>query len=280
MRNAILALLLFGMLAAHANPAAFYEGLTMARLRGNAVGPAEPWTPADLTGLALWLDASDASTLWADTNATTAATNNGLVARWDDLSGNNYHVTQTNSARQPTLTTNGLVFSQTGSHKFLRNTSISRPQQSTVGGVWRGDGGASSVFFDSAVSTVAQGIYRDSTKIIIEAGSGLNGPLMATGVYHIVSGTWNGTNSVIALNGSPTTGNTGTNAPTGVTVGSNRQGNFAANGPITEVVYFTTASAADRVKLEGYLADKWWRQKELAVPLPTNHLYYAAPPTK
>jgi len=39
MRNAILTLLLFGLLAASANPAAFYEGLTLARLRGSAVGP-------------------------------------------------------------------------------------------------------------------------------------------------------------------------------------------------------------------------------------------------
>jgi hypothetical protein len=37
MRNALLTLLLFGLLSAHANPAAFYEGLTAARLRGNAV---------------------------------------------------------------------------------------------------------------------------------------------------------------------------------------------------------------------------------------------------
>jgi hypothetical protein len=40
MRNAILTLLLFGLLAASANPAAFYAGLTAARLRGNA----DPWT--------------------------------------------------------------------------------------------------------------------------------------------------------------------------------------------------------------------------------------------
>jgi len=41
MRNAILTLmlLLFGLLSASANPAGFYEGLTAARLRGNAVGP-------------------------------------------------------------------------------------------------------------------------------------------------------------------------------------------------------------------------------------------------
>jgi len=52
MRNAILTLLLFGLLAAHANPAGFYEGLTMARLRGNAVVASDAWADAGLnTGL-------------------------------------------------------------------------------------------------------------------------------------------------------------------------------------------------------------------------------------
>jgi hypothetical protein len=45
-RNALLTLLLFGLLSAHANPAGFYEGLTAARLRGNAVGPV-PSVPTD-----------------------------------------------------------------------------------------------------------------------------------------------------------------------------------------------------------------------------------------
>jgi len=51
MRNALLTLLLFGLLAASANPAAFYGGLAAARLRGNAVGPTAS-VPTD--GLSSW----------------------------------------------------------------------------------------------------------------------------------------------------------------------------------------------------------------------------------
>ena len=69
-----------------------------------------PWTPADLPGLALWLDASDAATLWADTNATAAATNGGAVTRWDDKSGNAKHLLTVASGANPICTATGIVF--------------------------------------------------------------------------------------------------------------------------------------------------------------------------
>jgi methionine-rich copper-binding protein CopC len=63
-----------------------------------------PWTPADLPQPpALWLDASDATTLWADTNATVAATNNGAIARWNDKSGNGRNFTQGTAGNRPTF---------------------------------------------------------------------------------------------------------------------------------------------------------------------------------
>jgi len=45
-------------------------------------------------GYVLWLDGQDLSTLWQDTGGTTAVTSdNDPVKRWDDKSGNGYHVT-------------------------------------------------------------------------------------------------------------------------------------------------------------------------------------------
>ncbi len=60
MRNAILTLMpiLFGLLAAHADPAAFYEGLTMARLRGSAATP-EP--PVESFGVTTWSTYTEAT---------------------------------------------------------------------------------------------------------------------------------------------------------------------------------------------------------------------------
>jgi len=42
------------------------------------------WAPTELTNTIEWLDASDTSSLWADTNGTVQATN--TVARWNDKS--------------------------------------------------------------------------------------------------------------------------------------------------------------------------------------------------
>lgn len=53
----------------------------------------EFWTPSQLDGLALWLDADDASTI---------TLNGSNVSQWDDKSGNNRNASQTTATSQPT----------------------------------------------------------------------------------------------------------------------------------------------------------------------------------
>jgi hypothetical protein len=57
---------------------------------------------------ALWLDASDASTLYSDTAGTTLAGSNVAVARWNDKSGNARHATQSISGNRPLRKTSTL----------------------------------------------------------------------------------------------------------------------------------------------------------------------------
>ena len=51
--------------------------------------------PANLSSLALWLDAADSSTI---------TESNQLVSQWSDKSGNNYHATQSTHLSKPTYT--------------------------------------------------------------------------------------------------------------------------------------------------------------------------------
>ena len=51
------------------------------------------WTPAELSGLQLWLDSSDSSSV---------TLNGSAVSQWSDLSGNGNHATQPNPSKQPT----------------------------------------------------------------------------------------------------------------------------------------------------------------------------------
>lgn len=58
------------------------------------------WTPAQIS-THLWLDASDASTLYDATSGGSLVAANGSVARWLDKSGNARHVTQGTSGNRP-----------------------------------------------------------------------------------------------------------------------------------------------------------------------------------
>jgi hypothetical protein len=59
------------------------------------------WPVTTITGLQLWLDASDASTLYDATTGGSLVAADGGVARWEDKSGNGRHFTQSTSANRP-----------------------------------------------------------------------------------------------------------------------------------------------------------------------------------
>ena len=64
------------------------------------------FTPATISGLQLWLDAADSSTLFdATAGGNLVATDGTAVARWADKSGNNRHATQGTANARPLLKT-------------------------------------------------------------------------------------------------------------------------------------------------------------------------------
>jgi hypothetical protein len=58
------------------------------------------WKPTAVSNLKLWLDADDNTTLFANSNLTTAVSS--AVGGWQDKSGNGKHATQSTSGDQPT----------------------------------------------------------------------------------------------------------------------------------------------------------------------------------
>lgn len=67
-----------------------------------------PWTPANLSGLTAWWDASDKSTMFTDSAGTIPVTTDGdRVCKWNDKSGAGQHVTQVTTASCPFWRTNG-----------------------------------------------------------------------------------------------------------------------------------------------------------------------------
>jgi hypothetical protein len=82
-----------------------------------------PWTPASITGLQLWLDASSSETLYDATSGGSLVAADGAVARWQDKSGSAIHATQATSGSRPLRKTNaqnGLdVVRMDGSNDYL-----------------------------------------------------------------------------------------------------------------------------------------------------------------
>lgn len=64
---------------------------------------ASGFNPKSLSGLAGWYDASVASSLYDATSDGSAVAAGGAVARWEDISGNGRHLTQSTANNRPIL---------------------------------------------------------------------------------------------------------------------------------------------------------------------------------
>ena len=66
--------------------------------------PSSTFTPRSISGLALWLDASDSSTLFQNSDGTVPATaSSDPVGYWADKSGNGRHAVQATAGSRPTV---------------------------------------------------------------------------------------------------------------------------------------------------------------------------------
>lgn len=82
------------------------DGVQIAQRRTRG---AVAFSPTDITGLILWLDANTISTLWQDSARTTQVAADGdPVGAWDDRSASGYNFTQATSASRPTYRTGGI----------------------------------------------------------------------------------------------------------------------------------------------------------------------------
>lgn len=244
------------------------------------------WTPADIT-TALWLDASDASTV---------TTVSGAVSQWNDKSGNGRNATQSTAASRPTYTTagqNGLnVTTFDGVNDHLIHTFNASPAPHTVFAVARRTTGGSTDYqtIMSAIQTSSTFGANLSAKVSGSANWGSYVNAWNATSYSILS-TWRvlGIVSPTATSGSETYSTDGTTQTITYTaryagdandrraIGGDPSFNDGwLSGAIGEIVVMTSAASTDtRQRLEGYLAHKWG----LAGSLPAGHPYKSAAPT-
>lgn len=260
----------------------------MTRWVGNhGVAGAQRWTPKLLgTGLKLWLDADDESTM---------TLSSGDISEWRDKSGNANHATQTTSTRRPNRETgvqnSRAVVRFNGTSEWFSTPFTMRDRTSF----------ATVLAFKSDISNgtwrlLSEQWLPDNSKFFIH-------PYTASNTAYGVVFSWDGgVNSGNAV-GTVTTAHisafvresgstnklfrTGTeqssrsaNSTTSslqsgsqLTIGSVYDGTNIAHfydGDLYEVlIYDGSLSTADRQKLEGYLAHKWG----VTADLPSGHPY-------
>jgi len=237
------------------------------------IGVSERWDPTATSNIALWFDASDASTITASS---------GNVSQWRDKSGNDYHVAQSTANKHPktnTRTINGLnVLDFNGTSQLLTSVQdvFTSNQNYTKVVVYFTDNlGALNNLITIGNSAFYQelSMWHNGNQFGSSSYPGVGVPMVAIGRYEA------GVQSDIFINGS----NVGTNGAHGVWANDGNHlliashgGSSYLDGVIAEIVVFDYAASTDlREKVEGYLAWKWG----LRGYLPTSHPYKNSPPS-
>ena len=265
-----------------------------------------PWTPEMLTvGLALWLDASDASTVTAS---------GGAVSQWRDRSGNNRHAGQATATAQPLRVDAALggrpamVFDGTDDFMGLASALpaagtnsfdvlvVAQPDLAGRNTAWGAGFVRQYAGSDAAGSWFVgyTGFGRTSLVHHLVAGNHATGTLQgpASSVasqssqlfsysYDAAAGSTTQQRWRISTGGQAPSTTTATPTETGWGTGNGEIGRsyhtpgYHLNGRLGEVIVTVSAlGVADRQRMEGYLAHRWG----MAANLPADHPYKSAPP--
>ena len=211
---------------------------------------------------ALWLDASDAATLYDATTGGGLVSPDGTVARWEDKSGNLRHLTQGTLANRPARKTsiyNGrdiLRFSGSGDLMTRTGFTVSNPVTVFAVVYLSGDVTGFRVAYGFGANVFSMG-YNNTAQLYAFSTTGINVSRSRPTTLEILSATSNVASSSISANGVQTTGSIAAHSTTTLGIGGN---NIGATHPsdFAEFMVFPTAlSDSNRRNVEIYLSNKW-----------------------
>jgi hypothetical protein len=245
-------------------------------MRRAGTWPTATEAPAQIAGLQLWLDASDASTLYDSTSGGALVAADGAVARWEDKSGNARHATQSNSDNMPQRKTNqqngldALLFDGTNDRFAL--PSITIPNSHSAFQVYRRASAGIQSFGIASTNAVAlppfPSVWAGDNILyqISNADFTTHGTANTSTGYFVISTIRNGTTSInlrrnAANVATITTGAGVTNAATGSwnAIASRDYSHLNRHsGNICEIIVYDSALAdSARNEVESYLMSKW-----------------------
>jgi titin len=235
------------------------------------------WTPAYLAGgLALWLDAADASTFTSDAAG---------VSEWQDRSGLGNHATQATGSVRPERNASGWV--EFRGTDFMTGTMAAETLPSSLQATvafrkTTGTNAHEAHPFTRGAGNVGRPLDYYTTNLF----TGNASTHASVGAVNIASQTsWTTLSTLISAplirqhrNGTLATDSPG-NRPYSDPLGTYHLGTRAdrvtqLTGDVREIVITAQLSDGDRQRLEGYLAWKWGTVADL----PAGHPYRNAPP--
>jgi len=223
------------------------------------------FSPLDVSGLQLWLDASD---------ETTITESSGSVSQWDDKSGNGNHVTQGTAASQPSTgvnTKNGRNVLTFAGNEFFTRAHIGLPQPFTIFAMARrtsSNVAQHTTFYAGSSDTSGGDVqYRadDGTGAVTGyAGSSIvrDGASQADGTWIQAAVVFNGASSKVYYDSTPTTGNPGSDGldNNSIAIGRRLRNTGAQDliGDIAELLVYDGALSNDDVlAIRNYFSVKW-----------------------
>jgi len=227
---------------------------------------------------ALWLDASDASTLWDSTTGGALVAADGSVARWEDKSGNGRHATQGTAVSRPqrkAAIQNGRdVVRFDGSNDYLAlSSSYDLPTFSIFAVSKRINNASTNAIYTSGTSDGTN--KRDamlfyaggSNQLLAQRSDNASYPTASIGntfnSFEICESNFNGSTLTVSVNGvdsSPVSTSISGSSTDSIWIGAANQTvpGFWMQGDIAEILVFPTAlSDTDRGRVEAYLNLKW-----------------------
>jgi len=250
-----------------------------------------PFSPRNISGLALWLDAADQSSMTLSGSSVTV---------WNDKSGNGKNATAGGTTPTYSSATRSIVFGGAG---YFTNSSLSLPlstrsvfivcTQTSRAGDFEGivilvnplgsdvDYASPNAIPYSAsgsnpLQTGAFTLYGNNGTYIQNYGSYTTTPL---GIYVDVFGSSSGTLYVNGTSNSTDADSSTLGTANGYILGARKAGSSTTlgiffNGTISEVIIYNTAvTTSQRQQIEGYLAQKWG----LTGSLPSSHPFKKLP---
>ena len=211
------------------------------------------WTPADLTNLYVWLDATDASTFTYSSST--------IVSTWADKSGNGFDATTTSGSPNRNVTINSLdAVAFSSAYMTIANPSLSQPLW--IWSAWRQTSLAADndMIAQASPLVVLRMEFAGANRLIYAGATGLQpGAKFANDTNYVWGAFMSGTSSYERLNGvASSTANAGTDGLTsgGVLICKQGNGGGLYGAYMGEVILTGSMTSDEITSMETYLA-RW-----------------------